>query len=275
MSNNLDKFEEMQKIIKQAFPDDQTISRHLGEMMDFLKDDTVAWNPDEASRELGIAFLDEAERDVSSCRRLYSKKIYPHAVYHFQQATEKAMKGYCLGLGISTIEEIKIRGHDTPYVLLRATFEKTGMKRLLQSFGGDSQDRLDKAWEAIYKPEKRLEIARITFQEIKGHLGDIDKNEPTINELANKLSQLLIRIKGTEEPPPLFLQTLSILRRIYVLGVISFPHEEFTRYPDGEITPPEYASDLGIVKGIPHMIRCLIPVIKELRFRLAQNIAET
>lgn len=271
MSKDIDPLEETKTLIRQAFSGDKAMA-HVDDIANFVKANYIVWNADESSKKLGIAFLDEADRDLKSCRALYQKKIYPHAVYHLQQSAEKAMKGYCLGLGILSIEEM--RSHYTPYVLLKGLFEKTGMRTLLESLSEDAKDRLDRAWEAIYKPEKRLAIAKITFQEIIGHLHDIDKNEPAINELSDKLGQLLAGITPTEDPPPLFLQTLSILGRIHILGSISFPHEEFTRYPDREMTPPEYASDLGVVKGIPHMIRYLAPAISDLRFRLAQHIAE-
>jgi len=40
------------------------------------------------------------------------------------------------------------------------------------------------------------------------------------------------------------------------LGFITYPHEAFTRYPDGEITPEAYKSgELGIIKAYDQICR--------------------
>lgn len=143
MNSNIDPLEQVKAIIKQAFPDDKVLDKTIDRIMEYIKTKKIAWNGDEKSQKLGTDFLNEAERDIKSYRILYSKKIYSHAVYHFQQAVEKAMKGYCLALGILSIEEVK--SHDTPYVLLKGLFEKTGMKEMLQSLNVESKSLLDKA----------------------------------------------------------------------------------------------------------------------------------
>jgi hypothetical protein len=98
------------------------------------------------------------------------------------------MKGYCLGLGILSIQEI--RSHDTPYVLLKGLFEKTGMKSILESSDKDTKDRFDKAWDAIENPEKRLEIARLPFQQIMDNLRDIDNYQ----SISKRFGILLINL---------------------------------------------------------------------------------
>jgi HEPN domain-containing protein len=265
MSKNIDPFEETKTIIKQAFPGDKTIA-HVDEIMEFIRARRITWNADEASRKLSIAFLDEADRDLKSCRALYSKKIYSHAVYHLQQAVEKAMKGYCLGLGILSIQEI--RSHDTPYLLLKGLFEKTGMKTLLESLGEDAKDRLGKAWEAIEKPEKRLEIARMPFEQIINSLNDIDDYELKSQQIGVLLNELAANVKDRLGPLPLEITTISVMANLYILGSVSFPHEEFTRYPDRQMTPTEYVPKLGIVKAISKMIDYLAPAVKDLRYTL-------
>lgn len=265
MSKNIDPLEETKTIIKQAFLGDKTIA-HVDEIMEFIKANRIAWNADKSSRKLSIAFLDEADRDLKSCRALYQKKIYPHAVYHLQQAAEKAMKGYCLGLGILSIQEI--RSHDTPYVLLKGLFEKTGMKTLPESLSEDAKDRLGKAWEAIEKPEKGLEIARMPFEQIMDSLDDIDDYKLKSEQIGVLLIQLAANVKGKSESLPSEIATISVMASLYILGSVSFPHEEFTRYPDGQMTPTEYAPKLGIVKAIPKMIDYLTPAVKDLRHTL-------
>lgn len=263
MNKNIDPFEEIDKIMRQAFPNDKTIMAHADKIIEYFKGHPIAWNVNEESRKLSIAFLDEADRDIKSCRVLHSKMIYSHAVYHLQQAVEKAMKGYCLGLGILSLQDI--RGHDTPYVLLKGLLEKTGMKKLLESISEDAKDRLDKAWEAIEKPEKRLEIARMPFEQIVVALNDIHDYKLKSEQIIAQLIQLVANVKGKSESPSLEIATISVMVCLFILGSVSFPHEEFTRYPDRQMTPTEYVPELGIVKAIPVMIDYLAPEVIDLR----------
>jgi hypothetical protein len=76
VKNNIDPIEELQRILKQAFPDDKTITTHLSEILDFAKTVKVDWYADEISRKVGIVFLNEADRDLKSCKRLYSPILY-------------------------------------------------------------------------------------------------------------------------------------------------------------------------------------------------------
>ncbi len=266
MNSNIDPLEKIKTIIKQAFPDDKTLENNIDGIMEFIKAKKIAWKADEKSRKLSIDFLDEANRDIKSCRILYSKKIYSHAVYHFQQAVEKAMKGYCLGLGILSIEEIKF--HDTPYVLLKGIFEKTGIKGMLQSSNVESKSLLDKAWEAKDNREKLLEIARMPFEQIIYELNNIDNDRQKIELIRGSLIRLAVHININSETLPLEFTTLPAMASLYRLGSMSFPHEAFTRYPDGDMTPRDYTADLGVVKAIPKLNDYLVPAIKELRYKL-------
>jgi len=268
MNSNIDPSEQTKTIIKQAFPGDKTLENTIDGIMEFIKAKKIAWKADEKSKKLSIDFLDEADRDIKSYRILYSKKIYSHAVYHFQQAVEKAMKGYCLGLGILSIEEIK--GHDTPYVLLEGLFDKTGMKEMLQSSNVEATSLLDKAWKAKDNREKRLGIARMPFEQIIHELNNIDNDRQKIELICDSLIRLAADIEINSETPPLEFTTLPAMASLYRLGAMSFPHEAFTRYPDDEeMIPTKYDPKLGIVKAIPRMTKYLVTALKELKRELA------
>lgn len=268
MNSGIDPLEQVKAIIKQNFPDAKMLGNNIDQIMEFIKAKKIGWNSDVKSRKLSYDFLNEAERDIKSYRVLYSKKIYPHAVYHFQQAVEKAMKGYCLALGILSIEEVK--SHDTPYLLLKGLFEKTGMKEMLQSLSAESKSQLDKAWEAQDNWEKRLEIARMPFEQIIHELSNIDKDKQRIRQLLDSLIPLAAATRPNS-PLPLEITTLPVLASLYRLGAVSFPHEAFTRYPDDEkMIPTKYVRELGVVKAIPKMTKYLIIALKELRLELGQ-----
>ena len=265
--NNDEWLNILKDALAQAFPNSQ-ISDDIDSMAQFTKSKNIGWHSDETSKQLGVAFLNETDRDIKSCRVLCSKKIYPHAIYHFQQAVEKAMKAYCLGLGILSIEEI--RGHDTPYVLLKGLFEKTGMKAMFKGSNSQSKILLDKAWEVKDDPVKRLGIAKMPFDQIMYELECIDADSQRAKLIADATQAVLFKAaqsKGVNKPAlPLILLTFHIMPCLYRLSVISFPHEAFTRYPDDEeMTPADYVSELGIVKALPKMINYLATAVKELR----------
>ncbi|MBA7620514.1 hypothetical protein ES703_27864 [subsurface metagenome] len=268
MDSNIDPLEQTKIIIKQAFPDDKTLENNIDGIMEFIWAGKIAWKAEEKSKKLSIDFLNEADRDIKSYRILYLKKIYPHAIYHFQQAVEKAMKGYCLGLGILSIEEIK--GHDIPYVLLKGIFEKTGMKGMLQSSNVESKSLLDKVWEAKDDRAIRLKIARMPFEQIIHELNNIDNDRQKIEQICGSLIRLAVDIKINSETLPLEFTTLPAMASLYRLGSMSFPHEAFTRYPDDEkMIPTKYGPKLGIVKASPMMTNYLIKALKELKRVLA------
>ena len=268
MNSGIDPLEQLKDIVRESFPDAKVLGDNIDQIMGFIEAKKIGWNSDARSRKLSHDFLNEAERDVKSCRLLYSKKMYPHAVYHLQQGVEKAMKGYCLALGMLSIEEV--RSHDTPYLLLKGLFEKTDMKQMLQNLGGEPKSLLDKAWEAQGSREKRLGIARMPFEQIIHELSDIDKDKERIRQLLDSLTSLAATVRP-DSALPLEIMTLPVLASLYRLGAVSFPHEAFTRYPDDEkMIPTEYVHELGIVKAIPKMTEYLIIALKELRLRLGQ-----
>lgn len=41
---------------------------------------------------------------------------------------------------------------------------------------------------------------------------------------------------------------------LYIFAGFTFPHEQFTRYPDSKLKPFDYTMDLGIVQATPEII---------------------
>lgn len=248
--------------LKQSFPEDDELLDILPGMFELLS--KVRLTRDAATQKLGLDFLVEAERDINSCTVLYKKKIYAHSVYHFQQAVEKATKGYMLGFSLLSIQELKT--HDTPELFLAALFEKTGIESWAKQLTNKAlTTKIENAREAITKPDKRQEIALTSYENIMAHLSLIDafvkKGEPLLNELFRQLPTIV----GVESPPPKILQGISTLVALFVLAVSSFPHIEYTRYPDKEMVPSEYDASLGIVRAIPVITKYLRSEIEKLR----------
>lgn len=250
--------------VKQSFPDNKELLNNLPGMFELIS--KVRLTDDVAVRKLGLYFLCEAERDIASCNALYSKKSYPHAVYHFQQAVEKATKGYMLGFNFLSIEELKT--HDTPELFLDALFEKTGIESWAKQLGGKSLETImSNARQAVSRPDKRQEIARTKYHDIKAYLSSIPVWVNKGKAMSKSLTEQISSLAGVEfpTPPPPVFQAISATAVLFVLAAISFPHEAYTRYPDKEITPSDYEASLGIVRAIPRMIKCLRPEIQRLK----------
>jgi len=219
---------------------------------------------DKELRKLGLNFLCEAKRDLKTCNVLYSKKFYPHATYHFQQAVEKASKGYMLGFGLLTKEELFT--HDTPELFLKALLEKTGVESWANRLADENlKELIDKAKLVIGKSEKRQEVAQASYEEINKHICSIDVYKDTAKRMCQSVISEISRIIEAMPPPPPIFQALSALAVLFILAAISFPHEAYTRYPDKEITPSNYTATLGVVRAIPKMMKYLQPEINNLK----------
>lgn len=219
---------------------------------------------DTSTQQLAHGFFREAERDIDSCSTLYKHKIYSHSVYHFQQAVEKATKGYMLGFGLLNIQEL--RTHDTPELFISALLEKTGIESWARQLDNKAlTKKIKDARQAITKADKRKEIALISYDNIMTHISLIDefmkKGEPVLNCLFEQLPTII----GVESPPPKILVGISTLVVLFVLAVSSFPHAEYTRYPEKELTPSAYDAELGIVRAIPVMIEYLRNEVNKLK----------
>jgi hypothetical protein len=49
------------------------------------------------------------------------------------------------------------------------------------------------------------------------------------------------------------------------IAILTFPHYNFTRYPDGEMKPGDYTEDTGIVRVTPDIIENLMLMINLLK----------
>jgi len=254
--------------IKQSFPDDKELLNNLLGIFELVS--KVRLTEDVAVQKLGFDFLVEAERDAASCKALYSKKLYPHAVYHFQQAVEKATKGYMLGFNLLSIQEL--RTHDTPELFMDALFEKTGIESWAKQLGDKGlETKISNARQAMSRPDKRQEIARTMYDNIMADLSLIPAHVNKGKAMSESLIEQVSPIVGMEFPPPPIFQAMSALVVLFILAAISFPHVEYTRYPDKEIVPSDYEASLGIVRAIPRMIKCLKPEIQRLKAVMAVN----
>lgn len=248
--------------IKEKFSDSKELVDNVNSIAQLIKGTGLTTDSD--ARKLAIDFLPEAERDIQSCKVLYSKRIYPHAVYHLQQAVEKAAKGYMLGFGFLNKAEIKT--HDTPELFLKAVFEKTGIKAWAERLDDkDLKTLIDNAEQAIHDDDKRQEIALISPEAVCISLSKIDSYQNIGKQICQDLSEEVSSILGKNLPPSPLLQSISAMATLFILATISFPHEAYTRYPDRSVTPSDYVPSLGIVHEIPRMTKYLTKGVQDLK----------
>jgi HEPN domain-containing protein len=220
---------------------------------------------DDRSHLVGIHFLNEATRDVKSCKILFSKKQYPHAVYHLQQAVEKTIKGYVLLEGFYHADELKeISTHQSPLIIFKAIVLKTGLKNLAKNLEDKTMiSRINNTESAIANEDKRLEVARTSQSEIAGLLSQLRSYRKTAELLEREVGNRLIESGWDPISKPSF-QTVATLPAIMILAIITFPHWSYTRYPDGKMTPNDYSDKLGIVHETHTLTLILDQEIKNL-----------
>jgi HEPN domain-containing protein len=269
LQDSENEFTQLQSILFQAikthFPDNPELVDNFAGMFQLFQ--RTRLHDDGPSRELGLSFLTEAQRDLETCEILHKKRLYAYAVYHLQQAVEKAAKGYLLGLGFCKAGELReLYGHLTPQLFIKALFDKTGLTSWAETLADETlKGKIDKAKGAISEEEKRIRIAKLSNVEIDRFLVNIERYYDIGSTLTTQVTSEARKLVAPESPTPSLWQSLRPMICIFSLAVITFPHEAYTRYPDGKMTPSDYNRDLGIVSATKKIARLLRTQIDDLK----------
>ncbi len=273
--NTQDDFNLIQELIKDCLfkalrkhfgPEIELWDEHLPKFAELLDNYQLVEEPE--LRKLALDFLCESERDLCSCEILYQNNIYPLATYHFQQAVEKATKGYMWGFGfLNKDKETQI--HESPKLFL-IMLQKVGILSWLTSLPNTRLSSLMLEAQRILKKPNNPDIARWSYEEISEQLSSIDpyiKKIPVmVGEVFNCISESLnIKRDNLERDKAMLVRVLSSNGVLCVLSIIMLPHEAYTRYPDKDVKPDEYTAELGVIKAIPKMMQFLRPVVESLK----------
>lgn len=275
MINTQDDFNLIQELIKDCLS--MAFRKHLGAEIKLWDEhlpriaelsDKFQLVKDPELQQLALDFLRESERDLRSCKILYRNNIYPQATYHFQQAVEKATKGYMWGFGFLKKDK-KPHFHESPKLFLMI-LEEIDLFAWLRSLPETRVSSLMLKGQRILKNSKNPDIARWSYKEIDEHLSSIDpfidKIPSVTEEVFDCISESLnIKRDNIERSKAMFTCALSSVVVLFVLSVIMLPHEAYTRYPDKDVKPDEYTAELGVVKAIPKMMQYLRPVVESLK----------
>jgi hypothetical protein len=193
-------------------------------------------------------FFETAKSDLSSSEILFSEKKYSEAVYHLQQAVEKAVKSYIkiiyeFDFDNSYAKKLK---HNSPFVLIEPLFNinvngiKINFVELFDNAGLDASKRIEMARKDVSDRKKHLERIKMSKEEILNLL-NFDKIIFSDKKLDN-LFEVINQINPDFDP----IQS-KIQIKLYLLAVITFSHWEASHYPTDYFSPKDYKEGLGIV----------------------------
>lgn len=197
----------------------------------------LAKAPDKGQLREAQELLDIARQDLQSSKLNHDNEIFIFAAYHLQQAVEKTAKAYYKILGVLDDKTIRNTSHDSPELFLKMVELPWAQKfgKLAGEFTGtDVVTDTSGAQLVVDTETKRAEIARLDIEQIRNYLSLIPKMEEQLTLLFSEMEILK--------------DSVMALLRLYLLSVLTFPHEQYTRYPDsGVVKPKEYTAELGII----------------------------
>jgi len=191
--------------------------------------------------------------------------MFALSTYHLQQCVEKATKAYLIGMGMGTVEEVIGIGHDSLQGHLLYA------KKLLPMLA-DIDPKLNLILSQVEELDaKRLEIARWSSAKVEGELRTFGEVDRVLQAMIPQMMKLAWNVIGPQLPnmqdsPRLTQRSLDKQMKravpllqapqfLFIASLLTFPHESFTRYPDGAIKPGEYTKSMGVVAHTPELIR--------------------
>lgn len=244
-----------------------------------------------------MEFLKYSDQDISSAKMLYDNGVYSNSLYFLQQSVEKLSKSYASGFFFLDKKNIKNVSHYSPLACIKI-LEKfssflTNMEIALYSTGIINREELGlknlstKRYENMLKKTAK-DAARMEFAEISSLL-NIGKRTTSLFEnpdFKGEIQELLlsskedIQLYTREEDKEKETQAVDFilnnldefftdnyymyLTELYILGIITYPHENQTRYPDAGMRFDEYNEELGIVQQFNNIFDRVVFFRKEL-----------
>jgi len=267
----------------------QAIEEMLTEMMTSLVN---RYNMSDEKTNLASEFLKAGRNDLTASKILNEREVYALAVFHLQQAVEKAAKAQCLLSGIVSLEEIKKIRHESlrGQQIIASKFSRF-VKMLAQSNPNlDVVPRLDE----VMGKKRRHELARLDENDIDALLSACDKQVKSSNlsELlaTDRLESILATMKRDrpdleigdidaqavlkifEEMTPHLVSASENFLFLFIASAITFPHAVWTRYPSDALNPSDYDQSLGIVKRLPELVNRLDKVLHSLDVQVSRDL---
>lgn len=232
------------------------------------------------AKQLGAELVNQARGDLREFRRKYESRDYGRAIFWLQQATEKTTKGFLLLLGAVGEDDLRRKiGHLTPVAFLQAVesqefswlpgwlewlqsvpqlkgvplaFDVDGVRRTFRkerrSFATLTPDQVD----MLIRLSQSFKTA-LPLMTVKWALYQTSWPE-------TKASRKLIAKGDTKEVSKFAVS----LMRLYIVGLVTFPHWDTTRYPGESMSPASYTVELGVVAKATTLASMLAATLREL-----------
>jgi len=217
--------------------------------------------------------LECSRQDIQATRLLHERQIFPLSVYHLQQAVEKATKAYALSFNAINKEDLVRISHKSPITFIKMLEKKwvDNFIVLIRIFHSDAETNISEAKSIINLRKTQKELANLTEPGIQKYLDLDDKirdaltNSSTRSLIDSQVGNIVYSLKdllpaeNIEKSLMSFKTTFNFdivcsFGSLYILSVVTYPHWEFTRYPDKEMMPCDYSSDLGIVQCVDKIL---------------------
>lgn len=224
-----------------------------------------------------ISLMTIAEDELKGAKILYSKGIYHKALFLFQQANEKAYKASALITGQIQLADLKYVGHDFFRLLKKAaeTMNIETKEKVVALVKKPYNLNEEVSTEDIFNEvdnAKRGDFFNLDEEEIRYYIKNInkfrrasksmlDKNALLeLTEMSNKISlkdkEGFVEYLNSNDADVGLLNiqnTISNFNVFYIIGIMTSPHSEQSRYPFGTgknlMCPTQiYTKDFPLVK---------------------------
>jgi hypothetical protein len=213
--------------------------------------------------------------DLRVCESLFKERELSTAVYHLQQAAEKAVKSISILIGYTNKEKLASTPRSPQPIL---EIMKTQLAtETLNIFSRIVEKDYKKDLKTVNRivnsePSNQRILRELSYKSTSRNLGVevfikifdvLGLGNPSLELKVSQIKQDLIEIlpeyrKEIEDDHSL--EYGQVAGEAYILGALTFVHENTTRYPalaEGLLEPKDYTEDLGIVIGLPELIaRC-------------------
>ena len=237
--------------------------------------------------------LETARKDLEASRILHKKKLYPQAVFYFQQSVEKSVKSF--GLIEKMIDEKNLTnkiGHKPLKIftrLIKKHDKRPKMKKIVKELEALQKD--DKAYADISQKELKSLITSLEniLRDIETFKPESELSEEQLKTIRTGFIKGLdgIKTKHPEEYEQFFgpkLEIESMMRALFksflmrnhvnmssaFLAYIAGPHSVLSRYPKKNFSPEEfYNRENPLVKSLPKLIK-----IQDKKTKIMENLAK-
>jgi len=257
----------------------------------FLADLELARKDDDRF-DLTVGYISSAKDDCKATMLLFDAGLFALSTYHLQQATEKTTKAYLLSTNIISIKEARDINHNSlnGHILLAQKMinYSKGMIRNV-SLLMNSNSKLE-----LLKKINKEEVARLPYSDIAKL---VDSSDLTLPKHRKLISDAIENIKDRESEGRKTIRTVAVqkgldedkiedeidnqldqlrsdvmnnasikystlLPFLYIASAVTYPHQGYTRYPDGNIRPRDYTMNMGIVEATPDLCGRIMKVIE-------------